>query len=70
MHPALQLSHGISSDILPSVYNWFFTHDVFKRWCEGNSAWQLHCIGGPGVGKVSQCHLTGRAKLTLRTRRR
>ncbi|KAF2132543.1 hypothetical protein P153DRAFT_308924 [Dothidotthia symphoricarpi CBS 119687] len=53
MHPALQLSHGISSDILPSVYNWLFSHDVFKRWCEGDGAWQLHCIGGPGVGKTT-----------------
>ncbi|KAF1840463.1 uncharacterized protein K460DRAFT_208877 [Cucurbitaria berberidis CBS 394.84] len=50
-HPALQSSKGISSDVFPGAFDWFFTYGVFRRWFEARRTWQLHCIGGPGAGK-------------------
>src|SRR6266702_1613116 len=52
-HPALSVSHHRSSDIYPALFNWFFASREFNRWNNGESTWQLHCIGGPGSGKVS-----------------
>ena len=50
---ALQSSAEISHDIFPSVYDWFFTEEAFVRWRKDRMTWPLHCIGGPGAGKVN-----------------
>lgn len=51
---ALQSVHEkVSSDIFPGVFDWMFEDVTFQRWRQGQCAWQLHCIGGPGSGKVS-----------------
>jgi hypothetical protein len=52
-HLVLKPSHGLSTDIFPGVFDWFYTHDVFQRWRDTRTTWQLHCLGGPGAGKVS-----------------
>ena len=56
-HPALSESHHLSSDIYPALFNWFFASREFNRWSSRESTWQLHCIGGPGSGKVLPCSI-------------
>jgi hypothetical protein len=43
---------GVSSDIFDGLFDSIFNDEAFKEWREGKGAWQLHCIGGPGSGKV------------------
>ncbi|KAF2795818.1 hypothetical protein K505DRAFT_239126 [Melanomma pulvis-pyrius CBS 109.77] len=59
MHSALSPSYGISSDIFPGLFDWFFAHHVFDRWCR-DRAWQLHCAGGPGSGKTTLAALVAK----------
>lgn len=59
---ALQsLDPKVSTDVFPSLLEWVFDCEAFQRWHRGNGTWQLHCIGGPGSGKVSKslCCTTG-----------
>jgi hypothetical protein len=60
-HPALALTHALSSDVYPDLFDGFFTHPVFERWYQGGVEWQLHCVGGPGTGKVGQIVTTDQA---------
>jgi hypothetical protein len=53
MHQALRSSFSVSPDIYPEVFDWFFIDEVFTAWRDTPRGWQLHCIGGPGAGKVS-----------------
>lgn len=46
----------ILPDIYPALFDWFFQTDQFQRWYDSESTWQLHCVGGPGAGKV--CNVT------------
>jgi hypothetical protein len=49
---AIESFKRLSSEIFPSVYDWFFADDAFVRWRKARLAWPLHCIGSPGAGKV------------------
>jgi hypothetical protein len=53
MHEALRSSFSASPDIYPEAFDWFFVDEVFTAWRDAPRGWQLHCIGGPGAGKVS-----------------
>ncbi|KAF2679353.1 hypothetical protein K458DRAFT_394047 [Lentithecium fluviatile CBS 122367] len=52
-HPALALTHGLSSDIFPKLFERFFADEIYERWCQEGIEWQLHCVGGPGTGKTT-----------------
>lgn len=54
VHPALGESFRISSDIYESLFDDLYNREVFDRWINRKSSWQLHCVGGPGAGKVSR----------------
>jgi hypothetical protein len=47
------LNVDVSSDIFNGAFDWILEEEAFQRWREGKGAWQLHCVGGPGSGKVS-----------------
>ena len=52
-HPALRESCSIPSDIYEGLFDDFYDGEVFDRWINCKNSWQLHCVGGPGAGKVS-----------------
>ncbi|KAH7123677.1 hypothetical protein B0J11DRAFT_318642 [Dendryphion nanum] len=54
---ALAMSHGLSSDIFPGFFGWFFDCPIYERWSRKEAQWQLHCIGGPGSGKTTLASL-------------
>ncbi|KAF2204608.1 hypothetical protein GQ43DRAFT_141111 [Delitschia confertaspora ATCC 74209] len=58
LHPSLGVSHPLSADIFPNLFDSFFETPIFKHWYTGKGTWQLHCIGGPGVGKTTFSALT------------
>ena len=39
--------------IFEGAFDWILEEEAFQRWREGKGTWQLHCVGGPGSGKVS-----------------
>jgi hypothetical protein len=41
-----------SPHIFPGLFDRFFRYPAFQRWSQHRVPWQLHCIGGPGAGKV------------------
>lgn len=63
MHPSLRESHDLSSDIYHSLFNWLFKSDEFTSWIHRKTCPQLHCIGGPGSGKVPSISPTLFARL-------
>ena len=65
--PALQsFKDDISPDIYPGLLEWVFDCDTFQRWRRDTGAWQMHCIGGPGSGKVSIVFVLRRSLQQLR----
>ncbi|KAF1837497.1 hypothetical protein BDW02DRAFT_518807 [Decorospora gaudefroyi] len=50
---SLQSVKRISSDIFPSIYDWFFIDGAFVRWRKARVIWPLYCIGSPGAGKTT-----------------
>lgn len=51
--PLQPLDEGRSSDIFDGAFDWILEEEAFQRWRDGQGTWQLHCVGGPGSGKVS-----------------
>lgn len=51
-HPALEESFYVSPDIYEHLYDSFLDSEILDRWYHRKNSWQLHCIGGPGAGKV------------------
>lgn len=52
-HPAIGDTLGIASDIYESLFDGIFNSEAFDRWVHRRNSWQLHCLGGPGAGKVN-----------------
>ena len=44
---------AILPDIHPGIFDWFFDSEEYSSWYQSESIWQLHCVGGPGSGKVT-----------------
>ncbi|KAF1946297.1 hypothetical protein EJ02DRAFT_249210 [Clathrospora elynae] len=59
-HRVLRSFRGITSDIFPGIFDWFFTEEEFTRWRKSRTTWSLHCIGGPGAGKTTLTSLVYR----------
>lgn len=51
-HPGLIGSIGVAPDIYKDIFSRFFESEMFERWLHRKNSWQLHCVGGPGCGKV------------------
>jgi hypothetical protein len=50
---ALSKQHTLGADIYSGLFERiFFQSEVYKIWSRGDRAWQLHCYGSPGCGKV------------------
>jgi hypothetical protein len=52
LHSALAPNRVIGSDIDANLFEKFFQSPAFCAWSTGTRAWQLHCYGEPGCGKV------------------
>ncbi|KAH7351423.1 hypothetical protein BKA66DRAFT_430832 [Pyrenochaeta sp. MPI-SDFR-AT-0127] len=52
-HPALGESLDIAPNIYESLFDDVFDSEIFNRWVQHKTSWQLHCLGGPGAGKTT-----------------
>jgi hypothetical protein len=68
-HPALGSTVNISPDIYKPLFDSFFESEIFERWLNRKNSWQLHCVGGPGAGKVLVFYSSLILLLTLVCRR-
>lgn len=54
VHAAFRESVPIALDIYEQLFDGVFGSELFVEWLQCIEHWQLHIVGGPGAGKVSQ----------------